>query len=182
MPEGFEQWAQRHAEIFGMTSEAELKSILAWRDLFDAAGYRSDELEAATRYLALRPAELAAGDERFGGKMLMHLAAVQRRIIDCRALIYRADVAEIEQTRGTCTLCSGSGRVIVPHRLAIEFGEWMPIKVARGGLGATYYQAVLCTCPLGRWVGAHITKDEHRPSRLEDYEKENPAWRWQLET
>lgn len=169
----FTEWAFHHSKIFGLT-EAETRTLLSWEEIF--FDYLPDELTRATTELARTPGAFA--EDRFAGKMAMHLAAIQRRVKDFRAIAYRKRVDETRLDQGTCLICSGTGRVIVPHAKGISGGRWVPIKTARGG--ACYYtMAVLCHCGLGRWIEGQ-GDPEKREWRLEEYAAFNPGWPGQM--
>ena len=173
----FGEWVKHHATVFGLHAEADVMTLLSWEPLFVAAGYTSGDLHAATDWLAVN------APPKFRTE---HLGAIQSRIRDTRAVAYRAEMNAGGEDRGTCTLCGGTGRVVVPHVAGVRDGQWVPIDAARGG--ASYYtMAVLCRCALGAWVLAH--NEEHLRERvpgkrlvtLGEYEQRNPRWRVQRE-
>lgn len=179
----YDAWAARHARAFGMAQEADLATILSWEASFMAAGYTADELADATDYiLAHTEAAFAESDLKFFGKLVAHLGAIRRRITDRRAVVYRREADAHEHDRGTCTLCGGAGRVVVPHPSAVRDGDWVPVKVARAA-PSWYTLAVFCRCPLGRWVMDRLAKSVPEGKRfltLDEYERRNPRWRVQL--
>ena len=164
----FKAWCKQHAALFGAV---EAVSFLAWRRVFEAAGYTAAELAEASDWLALNRLPRWPNE---------HLAGITVRIKDRRAVEYRREVQVSDDGElGTCTLCGGSGRVIVPHRLGVRNASWVAIRLTRG-LASHYTEAVLCRCALGRWVGSRIFSEEQRPSTLADYEKINPHWPEQM--
>ena len=171
----FSEWVSHHATVFGLTAESDTRTLSAWLPVFSTGGHTVEDLFAVTDYLAAHP-EALNREERFSGKLACHLAAILDRLKEIRAIVYQKDVKAHEHERGTCTLCSGSGYVIVPHPKAVHDGQWVPVKTARAG-PSWYTAAVLCTCALGRWVGEHV-KEEKRPMSLEYYTQAiNPYWR-----
>lgn len=165
----YTRWASRHCEIFCLHGEQVLTSFLAWRDLFAAAGYTEQDLVAATAKMAVgRPPRYASE----------HRLAIQRVVAELHAIELRREIDRPD--RGQCATCNGSGRVTVPHLAGVSGGEWVPVKVARGG-PSWYQTAVLCLCPLGRWFFNRIPDPEKRPMSLDFYEAKNPRWRVQME-
>ena len=183
-PDWFDAWAFQHATIFGF-SDGELTTILSWRERFLTAGYLRAELDEATKWLASNPQQVAANGMAYLGKMTAHLAALQTRIHDQRAVEYQTGAAQKESELGTCVLCSGTGWVVVPHLGGILAGEWMPQKIARAA--ASYYtQSVLCSCALGNWLAPKmefktIAGKVMNAMTLESYQRKNPRWKIQLE-
>lgn len=169
----------RHALLFGITDKTDMRTLASWESLFIAAGYLPAELDEASRHLAGNLAEILAGEGRYLGKMPAHLAAIQQRIRQRRAVTYSRQVEEFREDRGTCTICQGGGTVPgLPHLGGIRDGQWVPMNVARGG-PAYYTQAVTCSCPLGRWFNQHRPPDRALMS-LEEYQAKNPRWQLQL--
>jgi len=175
-------WVARHCRVFGFGQE-EMKTVLAWKERFMAAGYTADDLTGATDYLITHP-ECLNIDLRYQGKMTVHLSAIQARIHDARAVVNQR--AFPGEDRGQCTRCQGGGLVIVPHLGGIVDGEWERQKIARGG--PSYYRmAVVCNCALGNWM-AKEGKTEHRRRdgtvirmmALNDYARVNPRWEIQM--
>lgn len=173
-------WSAKYAALVGWRSDdVEMsKRFLAWSDYFQAAGYTVAMLEMATPLvLAMTPAPQFAKQ---------HLDALRAQIENIRAVEYRREVAlQEEDPRGRCVTCSNTGRVIVPHHMGVRSGEWVPMKVARGG-ASFYTEAVLCPCPLGRWFGEHSRlarpgQPEQQMMTLATYEQVNPDWREHLE-
>src|SRR5574341_500040 len=173
---GYAEWVKRHAATFCLTADAELKALLSWEPVFDAAGYSVVELNEATIELGKSHVLVSY---KYTPKMERHLAAIHSVIREARAVVYRRSTEDYEETHGTCSLCNSSGFVAVPHIRSVVGSEWLPMKVARGM--ATYYeQVVLCSCALGRWKGGRYTADEPKPMTMEYYESKNPYWREQM--
>lgn len=68
---GYAQWVDRHATVFGINTDAELKTMLSWESAFH--GVSAVLLTEATAWLAAHPEEFATCDVRFHGKMVTHL-------------------------------------------------------------------------------------------------------------
>lgn len=171
----FDDWATRHATIFGLDAER-MKTVLSWEPLFMAAGYTMAELNGTTDWLAMN------APPKFWPE---HLPAITGRIRDLRAVEYRTEVDPLAD-RGTCTTCGGTGRVVVPHVAGIVEGRWVPIA-AVAGRPQRYTMAVWCRCALGKWVEArsgraleNMATREMRPMGLDEYEGTNPRWRVQM--
>jgi hypothetical protein len=180
-PAWFVQWVRKHASVFGLNDAKELKTLLSWLELFLAAGYSRDDLDAATTWMASR-LDLLAGDKtRFLGKMGQHLALIQGFIRQQRSVAYRdAEERNRDGELGTCVRCSGAGALVVPHLQGVRKGEWVPISTATGH-PYFYTMAILCPCPLGRWRGENVADPERRPMTLAAYEAHNPRWMVQME-
>ncbi len=163
----FEAWAVHHGTVFGL-SESETPTLLSWEG---ALGATAEELYSATAALATNPRQFGESEARFAGKLTLHLTLLVSQIREQRSAAV-SQQADPRDTLGTCTLCSSSGWVIVPHPNGLADGEWVPQRKARGG--ASYYTvAVLCSCALGRWMG------QHRKSAgltLQQYDRLNPRW------
>ena len=172
----FEAWAENYATVFGLRDAGDLAGLLAWEPVLAATAV---ELRDATAWLVANPRALGTSEGRYAGKLALHLAALQARLRDCRAVRYQRTVdARERDDRGTCTLCGGSGRVVVPHRAGVQGDNWVPLTVARGG-PSYYTEAVLCSCALGNWFGSRM-EAEKRPGPFVEYEAINPAWRVQM--
>ena len=177
---GFARWAERHATTFGIASHEEIATIQAWERVFTACAYEADDLEQATDNLAANADLLARSDEKFLGRMSMHLAAIQRTIRQARAIAYAGKRSRYEAEMGECVHCSGTGRVVVPHIASVRDQKWEPMNV--GSAPSWYTMAVLCTCSLGKWFAEHTPKlpPEKTVLTLDAYERANPDWRDQL--
>ena len=183
MSDWYAAWSEEYARMFGIRDDADLRTIMSWRFVFSATRTSEAEMKAASLWLARNVGVLGEVKERFGGKMTMHLSAVQRALREVRALDkdrIEARQREQETRLGSCTTCGSSGMVTVPNPKHVEGGEWRPVRIARGGSGPSYYTcAVLCSCALGRWKADR--QGERRQMTLEQYHAENPDWRQQLE-
>lgn len=49
----YEFWAQYHASLFGLHTDADLEMLLAWARLFEKHGYTPDELMQASDFMAI---------------------------------------------------------------------------------------------------------------------------------
>jgi hypothetical protein len=168
------EWLKQHATAFGVTDPAELTMMRSWQTVLGP--YDPRLLHQATDRL------LACEYPSF---IRDHLRALLALLCDLTAAeVERVTGFASQGDRGSCGLCGGTGRVTVPHPRAVHGGEWVPLKVARGG--AAYYTcAVCCTCPLGRWYEEHSEGrsgggEPAAPMALRDYERTNPLWREQL--
>lgn len=145
----YDDWMLRHKTIFGFTFDNDIAMLVSWVDIFRLAGFDPVELDEATTWLAL------------GGspsKREQHLRALQDRVREQRGRALTRRPAE--EDRGTCVLCGGTGRVVVPLP---HPQRWMT-------------QAVLCRCPLGRWFGDQQGSARTPQRTLADYEREFPRW------
>ena len=167
----FSEWATRHATIFGFAFESELGTLLSWFDVFRNCEAR--ELHAVTDEMSRRPGETP--------KLRDHRGILLGLLREWRAVSYSRSLENAE-TRGACTTCSGYGWVVVPALQGVKYGNWVPLKVARGG-SHYYTSAVLCSCHVGAMKGERIRTTERRPDppmRLERYATLNPNWRQQF--
>ncbi len=148
------EWADRHALLFGMTSDDDARVIDAWATHLQAAGFTPAEMIAATGWLA------ANAPPRFKDK---HLGALVDRARQAR--IPAADEGGYEP--GSCALCDGTGRVIVPNPKTLAAGRWGTM-------------AVLCVCQTGRWFRANQRGLPTPQMGLDEYEMTMPDWRERL--
>jgi hypothetical protein len=150
----YDAWAIYHAELFGMTTDAEAVMLQHWVRVFAGCGYTPLELREATDWLA------SHGGSRFRTD---HLDEIQERIRQAR---FRTGQRERQiheaDPRGVCVDCANSGRVVVPDLRALAGGAW-----------AT--SACRCRC----WFGLQL---DGPPTWLtiEAYSGHNPDWRAQL--
>ena len=167
----YARWAAVYAEVFGLNDEADLRTLLAWEE---ALGAGESELFAAGEWLTANPGAFGRTEARFAGRLAMHLGALQYALREGKAIAYRRELASVQE-QGTCVLCSGSGRLIVPHLSGVRDGAWVPMKVARGG--ATYYtMAVWCACRLGRWLEGQQNAKWGTMLNIDQYARKNPGW------
>lgn len=174
MSDWFESWAINHATIFGLSEDAEISAIMAWRE---ALGATDEELADATRYLSQNLEALTVPkDMPYPGKMTVHLMALRKRILWERAKRYEVEKPTWEDKYGTCARCSSSGFVIVPHLKFVKDGVWIP---QIGGAGEEIFHtfAVQCHCALGNWARDHT---KQKSMTLESYQASNPGWAEQL--
>ena len=172
----YARWAKLYAEVFGLRDEGDLRALLAWEDALSAS---EGDLYASSDWLAANPAAFGTTDARFAGRLAMHLGALRVALREQRAIAYRRELSEIDR-HGTCTRCGNTGRVVVAHVSGVRGGEWVPLKVARGG--AHYYtMAVWCPCRLGRWLEGNHDQKHGAMLHLEQYERANPQWEEQVE-
>lgn len=186
MADWFDQWAARHGTTFGISSDADAATMRTWKRVFEASDYTVAELNAATDTIAVQSQRIAGASARFLGKMMAHLEAIRSCIAEARTIDYRRDVDHQREDRGTCNLCGGTGRVVVPHLDCIANGQWVPVRVTRRPVGSLYTCAVLCSCDLGHWFGdrSEVQRGTLKGSRMlsiYDYAKRNPMWRNQLQ-
>ena len=153
----YAEWAIIHATMFGLDRPEDMKMLDLWIDVFRGAGHTPDELHAVTQWLALN-----APPSRWE-----HLQAIQRRLAETRH--NQARPRPEEDPHGTCADCGGAGLVSVPHPYPPPNGRW-------------YTAAVLCHCPLGRWLEETQRSDEPKYQRMNylEYSKIKPAWRDEL--
>lgn len=85
----FDEWARRHQVLFGLNSDENIAMVLAWEDIFEAAGVSLPELDDATQYMATQAAPRFPSD---------HLPAIQQRIREQRTK--REQEALREKQRG----------------------------------------------------------------------------------
>lgn len=149
----WKEWADRHATLFALTTEQDVKMLKEWCGIFQLAGWTPEELEGASSALALQ------GSYQF---RLLQLAGLQDHVRQRRReRLLHLERQELAQARSVCRTCNGSGRVIVPHLCSV-----------RDGCGPWYTCAVACTCGLGR-----IYLQGKRPyMSLGDYETLAPDW------
>lgn len=160
MSKEWDAWSERHAAVFGLTTEPDARMLAEWCELFRSAGFAAAELDLATSWLALH------GPPKFRSE---HLAALHGRLQEQR-LFAAAKEAEARREEGPagCRLCDGSGRAIVPNLKARSLGRW----------GTA---AVLCGCPLGRWYQSRQRGLQVPQQTLEDCETLNPDWADEME-
>lgn len=184
MTDWYESWCLAHADAFGLRSDPEaIRALAAWRQRFFAQGFLAEELHAATQWMISNPRSLAAGI--YLGKMASHLSAIQARIHDARAVLYRRESTEARM--GECSTCGGSGRVVVPLLRSVQGGEWRPLKISEArGISSYYTEAVTCNCALGKWMGERFKAKDPigeytiRMMGLNEYQARNPRWKIQM--
>lgn len=184
--EWFSSWVTRHASVFGVNDDADLATLMAWEPVFAAARATPLEMAAATDWLARNSSTFGSVPERYAGKMIGHLSAIQRALREVRS-VSRGEVEKRDRQQaerlGTCSLCGSTGMVRVPQPKHCINGEWRPVKIARGGGPVYYHAAVLCSCALGRWIGQRQHDGGGKlQMTLEQFEQHYcPDWRRQME-
>ncbi len=160
-PDAFTAWVSYHAKLFGMDSERDVASLLAWRDLFDSAGYSPAELRAASDALALSPEPLKWREDH-RRELVRHLRAARQDRLTRPA-------TDGETSYPSCWICGGGGWVCgLPDLRQVKSGQWLGSATC----------AVLCSCSYGQKEGQrHSPKeDRRRPMTLMRYEALNPKW------
>lgn len=149
-----------------------MSMLLSWFDVFRNCD--KNELHAATDEMSRKSGETP--------KLKDHRGIILGMIRDWKSVAYSRSLEQAE-TRGACTTCSGTGWVMVPALHGVKYGQWVPLKVARGG-SHYYTTAVLCSCHVGDMKSQRIKTTERRPDppmRLQRYSELNPNWRQQTE-
>jgi hypothetical protein len=171
--EGFVDWADDYCRVFGLGSDAEMRSVLALERVFELAGFTAAELKAATEWLSVHSPKLPLTD---------HRVAIRDCVLQLRAKRNQQLIDQAERSGQTCSLCGGSGFVTVPHLRSLTDGVWD----GGGTFGRRYTQAVSCTCGIGERKRESTTtelKDGRKPPTilgLSNYERTNPHWADQL--
>lgn len=159
------EWIGLHRNLFAMTYDKDADVVASWARLLRGKGYTPEEAAAASQWLAMHSPPR---------KREYHPQALQDRI----EVVRRNPRSE----RGTsdvpvvdCTLCGGTGTVQVAKPESYERRQY-------------HTSAVLCRCPLGRWILSDQRdrfprmKPPKKPmTTLEEYEREFPEWRKMLE-
>ncbi len=177
----FDDWLNEYLTALGITDPAEVAQAATWQRVFELLRYSEAEVRAATDAILRDVGQLARSEGRFLGKVPQHLAALQHHVNRSRAVEYDPPTVAANEhgELGTCCLCGGSGWVVVPHPAGVRDGQWVQVKVARGG--ASFYTAsVICLCPLGSWVLNRLSGRPKQPATLRSYERGNPRWRQQM--
>lgn len=166
----YDQWSERYAATFGMTSDADAAMFAAWFEVFTACGYTLAELAAARMAIARRPPTYRSE----------HLAAIHAAVRDARLTESRKRAADpLPGDRGACSLCGDSGMVTVPHPQQITQGRWQG-----AALGYRATAAVACSCHAGQAVLAvydgrspEFKSRIARPMALAEYQRIAPRWK-----
>lgn len=176
MSDWYAAWAEHHCTVFGMTTEADLKTVLSWEPILCVAGDQ-ESLADATEWLATNLSVL--NEYRFIGRLPGHLASVQRALREVMAVTPPASLDD--EKFGVCAICNSTGRVLVPRLESVRNGEWRPIA---SRVGRPTYQSYLvaCSCKLGTWWAGNRTPITGKSYlTLDDYTARNPRWRIQVE-
>jgi hypothetical protein len=160
-------WALYHAQLFGLDSPAEASMLRAWVELFAAERIAPEELTEASKWLAVNDPPRFRSD---------HLAKLMERVKGLRRAAAAAP-APSGPDLGTCTLCAGSGFVIVPLVQGVTtFGG----HTAEGDHDERTC-TVLCRCFLGKWKAHRLGETPEGKRRammtLDCYEGGLPKWR-----
>jgi hypothetical protein len=165
----YKVWVNYYVTAFALRSDEDLRTVLSWWEVLHSEA--PEDLYEATNLL------LRSSYPSFLRDHLRELTAFLRLLRAER--LPDGSWSDAEGDRGSCVLCGGSGRVIVPHPRAVRDGEWVPLHVARGG-AHWYTCAVCCACALGRWYGQHGLVRRGREQKalmsLDAYERLNPNW------
>lgn len=158
-------WADYHAAAFGLSSELVARMFAAWRDVFQVAGYRVDELHEATRHIA------AYCPPRF---LSDHLPAIRTRISERRLQEARENMVATSVDE-SCNICHDTGWALVPMLSAVVDGQWTCLS----GMSLPI-SAVTCRCLRGSrlhqvWRSAGDAA-KFKPMALVDYEAKVPHW------
>lgn len=145
----WDDWAQHHGLMFGLTTEQDLTMILKWANVFGAGGITVHEAWEASDWLALNE-PLTFRNQ--------HLAALQQRLAHTRRLKAWRPPDEVPEE--TCGECDSTGLVSVPNPKADVLGMgWTTMAVA-------------CPCRAGRRL-----QDRGSFLSLREYERGFPDWR-----
>lgn len=166
----YQQWATHHAALFGFNSPTDAAMFEAWWTPFTLAGYSAGELMAASNWMATSANPVVPGlnlRER-------HLLTIRQRVTADRLALSRGEFngQAADSEFSSCSLCTGSGLVIVPDPRSIVEGRWVNDRRA----------AVTCRCQRGERLNQcdqnASQKDRRFRSRmrLQDYENRWPLW------
>lgn len=166
---GFDDWMDRYATVFGLHYPAGLTMIAAWERVFDLDAVTLSELDAALDHLATRDVP---------EKMWDHLSKLQSHLRSQRSERSRIRDEGYEDHR--CVYCDGTGYAVVPNLRCVHGREW------RRRNGTWYTYAVTCECSRGveiqRGCVEGATKSDRQvPLSLAEYKRRNPWFLAQLE-
>jgi hypothetical protein len=154
----YDDWMKRHGVTFGF-QPAEVAMMASWCDHFARWGYAPGELAAASEWLAAN----GAPDYRPN-----HFGALR---VAVQAAREPGPPAAVDDRLGTCPLCTGAGRLVVPAA---------GMRTAAGNLIRRGTVAALCRCPLGRWYASCSTAKRGGRTQtmmsLDEYERLRPGW------
>lgn len=165
-PGEFDDWAGKHAIIFGMLKPEERQMINLWRPIFASCGYTLAELQYATDVIARDP-------PKYRGEHLERIHTVIGAFRKRKADDEASAMAAIDEYE-VCKNCRSTGWVFVPHPRYIVNWEW----VMYPGTASKPVAAVTCSCDLG--VRISTTHQRKRSIGLEQYEERNPDWKKQM--
>lgn len=154
------EWIDRHANLFGMSSENELCMLREWVRVFELEGMSAAELSEASDALARN------GHPAYRADFLQPLMAAVREA-RLRAT-GRGDLGPRPASSDDCKLCGGIGTVGgLPNFDAME--------KLKGMFPHTRYTCmVFCKCPLGLW---RKKADRLGVMGFEEYDRAYPQWR-----
>lgn len=170
--QGFDDWLERYAAVFGLNYPAGLTMLASWEVHFDRDGVTAAELDAALLHLATRDAPASTWD---------HLPKLQAFLRSTRAESReherRLRDEGFEDHR--CAICAGTGYAVVPHLRCVEGSQWLP----RGGVWYTH--AVTCDCKRGEAIYEGCVEGRRKngpplPLSLREYHRRNAKWQQQL--
>lgn len=148
----FNDWGKAHAARFRIDERKEAVTLFAWCELLATAGFTPEELDEASKWIALNDPPAKYAD---------HVPKLKLRVTMQRRNSGEAPAGFIG---GTCGTCQGSGCVIVP------LVKGMQTKGGARVLDDRWRTCVVrCTCQLGRAVQGGMLG-------LEAYEKLCPDW------
>lgn len=166
MSDWFRQWADRHAAIFGLTSPQDLEMFAAWRGAFVSAGFTFSELNAATDWMVKQSAP------EFRNEHLKMIQTFIRQRRDEQRRFEQQTAAPMGKSY--CSLCGGTGMVVVPHPRFVIDGEWT--------MNSSYQPtaAVSCLCEVGKRIEqAQFNKERNQKlMSLGLYETRIPRGLW----
>lgn len=155
------EWAGYHADLFGMTSESDVRMLTSWVAPFTGYGFTADELVEASQFMAIHD------EPQFRNQ---HLGGIKSRIANQRQKARATARGTHESKYGSCSLCSDCGFATVPGAGCVTHGG---NTIPSDSLTTV---AVLCSCWAGRNMAAN--QDQKKPMRtLEDYSREFPGWK-----
>lgn len=158
--EWFQSWSKRHMRRFSF-GEHDGETVAEWKQEFERLNVSETEAEEASRFL------MANGPPSFKSK---HLSALLAQVKAARQK-FGGPVQTYRDRFGDCSLCSGTGMVIVP---------WLIHP--RHGWNGRYTNSVYCTCGLGHWYHMeHSRRLKKVPMMLSDYEQQVPEWKRMME-
>lgn len=179
----FDEWLGEYLSVLGIEGESEVRQAAAWEAVFAAAGFTEAEVRRAGAEVLANLPQLADSPDRFLGKVPMHLAALQRRVRQRRAVQFtHSPDTSADDRLGACVLCKGTGRVVVPHPASVAGGAWVGTTgTTRSNAVQFYALAVVCRCFRGAALRDRLDRQRSKFVLLEEYDRQNPHWAAQLE-
>ncbi len=149
------EWSCWFADAFAARREEELNMLAVWVELFVSRSWTPDEVTAACRSCFDRISRCRYRSEYLA---VITEAVEGGRVSALRDACRRADA----DPRGVCCDCSNSGMMSgMPHPAPPPDQPWVTC-------------AVLCHCPLGRWLQGR--QDERRLMTYLEYTARVPDW------